>query len=608
MKKITEEQREQLYIHLVRSLVLSYGELPAEQLNDQLCIELIDGLDRLNASRINHLVTSADYLYDAIRMQLVEEGLVKREAAQESSDEGASDTRSLGQVLEEHKTIGLDAAFEDLASRAAKDAEEDKQPMILQDAFLGKPYHAHLEPEDINSQVYNALLEGMGAVQGLSFSSGNLDISGTPENTGSFIFQLSFLPTGALHRHQRKVRLRVLPDLEDLPEQLELSPAVAHEPYAETIVLETRDKFGFTLKGLDETGLKFDATSLEISGTPSQAGTMQAQLSFKWKHPDGALDGSMPVSIPVMPDERRFWKDIPPEPNQPYPKSVADIQVRELPHGRSLLGASLRGAENAHRGLHRNDDFKMRFEAKSGWVIMSVADGLGDAPYSRKGSQLAGKVAEQVVLKRLSEAEARTEEAINEAEKGQIGEALEHFFQHTLITATYNAYRYIIRFADSEGHPPEAFDTTFRLMIAKRLSSKQFFVAAIGLGDGLTALYQEEGMKVQLLGSHLAATEDGKRVSLLRADISGDSRVLRKHISWAMVSSISGLVQATNGFTRGWFEDGTSLDDPLVWQNIWRSVSKIRNHASNQQKVNLEQVLSDLRAKEPDDKTLVVWL
>jgi hypothetical protein len=608
MKQISEEQQGQLYIQIVKSLLNIYGELPPEKIDDQLCIELIDGLDRLNASRINHLVTSSDYLYEALRKQLVEEGLVGTELAQRPEKQVEVDSRSLNEVLEEHKVIGRDAAFEGLAARAAKDAEEDDEHILLEDAFLGEPYKAHLEPGNEAGQVYNALLEGLGAAQGLGFSSGTLEITGTPENTGNFVFQLSFLPTGALHRHQRKVRLRVLPNLKALPAQLQLAIATAHEPYKEKISLEKRDKFGFSVKGLEGTGLEMDATSLEISGTPVLAGNIDAKLEFKWKHPDGALEGELPLRIAVNPDDRRFWKEVPPEPNQPYPKSINDIQVRDLPHGRSLLGASFRGTENAHRGLHRNDDFKMGYEAESGWIVMSVADGIGDAPYSRKGAQLACKVAEQVVLKRISEAEAREEDAIREVEAGKPGEALEQFFQHTLITATYNAYRYIIRFADSEGHPPEAFATTFRLLIAKRLSSKEYFVASIGLGDGVSALYQEERMNVELLGSHDLASEDGRRISLLRADIAGDSRVLRKHIGWKLCGNISGLVQATNGFSRAWFDPETPLDDVATWQSIWAGISKIRNHPSAQQKEYLESYLAELKEKEPDDKTVVVWI
>ncbi|MEZ4686439.1 MAG: protein phosphatase 2C domain-containing protein [Bacteroidia bacterium] len=608
MKTISEEQREQLYIRLLRSILVSYGEISSGMISDQLCVELIDGLDRLNASRINHLVTSSDYIYDALRQQLVEEGMLGAEAETAGQSHAGHQDRSIEQVLEEHKTMGRDVPFEDLASRAAKSAEEGERPILLQDALLGEPYEVLVKPGDGESQVYNALLEGLGAAQGLSFSSGTLLISGTPENTGNFVFQLSFLPAGALHRHQRKVKLRVLPNMDSLPEQLALESATAHEPYSAKIKIEKRDKFGFSMKGLNESGLEMDATSLVISGTPAHAGRLEARLEFKWRHPEGAVPGELPVIINVKPDDRKFWKEIPPEPNQPYPKAVTDMQVRELPHGRRLIGGSLRGTENAHRGLHRNDDFKIGYEADTGWIVLSVADGLGDAPYSRKGSQLACKVAEQVVLKRLAEAEAREEEALREVTENKPGEALERFFQHTIITATYNAYRYIIRFADSEGHPPEGFDTTFRLLITKRLPGKQYFVAAIGLGDGITALYQEESMKVSLLGSHARATEEGKRISLLNAELLGDSRKLRQLVDWKLVSSISALFQGTNGYTRAWFEPETPIDDPVVWQNIWAGISKFRNQAPDQQKENLQAMLAELREKEPDDKTLVVWI
>ena len=608
MKKLSEDQREQLYIQLVKSLLTSYEELDPEKINDQLCIELIDGLDRLNASRINHLITSSDYLYDALRSQLVSKGMLDME--EQSVDElmVQAAERSLDEVLLEHEALGESKAPEDAQSGMEHTPETGNDTIILEDAVLGIPYSADLHPQEDKGQVYNALLEGIGPAEGLSFSSGVMEISGNPETTGHFIFQLSYLPTGALHRHQRQLKLTVQPNFDSLPSSIQLKHATAHEPYSEFIKLDTRDKFGFKIEGLQDTGLEMDKTSLEISGTPALAGHIEAVLSFKWKHPDGAIEGQVPVSIDVNPDDRRFWKEIPPEPNQPYPKSVKDIQIRALPHGRSLLGASWRGSENAHRGLHRNDDFKLGYEAASGWIVMSVADGLGDAPYSRKGSQLACKVAEQVVLKRLSEHDAREEEAMKEAQASKPGEALEKFLHHTLITATYNAYRYIIRFADSEGHPPEAFGTTFRLLIAKRLANKRYFIASIGIGDGLSAVYQEESMHINLLGKHAVNTGDGHRASLLRADLSGDTNKLRALVDWTIAPIPSAIVLATNGFTHEFFKREKPLDDVASWQDLWSTISKLRNHTEENQKKDLEELLKRDRETESDDRTLVIWI
>ncbi|MFK7971896.1 MAG: protein phosphatase 2C domain-containing protein [Bacteroidia bacterium] len=604
MKKLTEEAREQLYIKIVKNLVEAYGETDNITLSDDDYVLLIDGLDRLNASRVNHLISASDYIYDAARAIMVQEGMLKPDESTEQAAVPATHSRGLQEVLDEHEQIGSTLHTE----AASPDTNSDKDVgLTLETGFLGRPYEATLDPTADDVAVYNAILEGLGAAPGLSFSAGTLTITGEPETTGDFIFQLSYLPTGELHRLHSKVSLRILPDTEAVPDHIQLGVATAHEPYEYKIDLESRDKFSFEIKGLETYGLDFDAQNLIIRGTPTEAAKLDMALSFKWKHPDGAEPGSIPMSLNIKADDRRFWKDIAPEPNQPYPKTAVEEHVKELPHGHVLLGGSRRGPENAHRGLHRNDDLRMRFDEESGWMVLAIADGLGDAPYSRKGAELACKVAEKVLLKRLTEPEANESAAIEAAVAGG-GEALEAYLQYTLVTATYNAFRYIIRFGDSEGHPPEAFGTTLRLLIAKRLPDKSYFVAGMGLGDGLTALYREEQKEVVLLGNHHAKSEDGNRVSLLHTDISGDSKAVRDRIDWHVATSCSGIVMASNGFSRLWFEENTALDDPASWQKLWSSLSKIRPQTKSQQEKSLTELLSLGWDSEPDDRTVAIWL
>lgn len=68
-----------------------------------------------------------------------------------------------------------------------------------------------------------------------------------------------------------------------------------------------------------------------------------------------------------------------------------------------VVAASKRGRSHAQDGKYRDDHFRIRADAATGWHILVVADGAGSAELSREGSRIACDCVMQALLPLLAD-------------------------------------------------------------------------------------------------------------------------------------------------------------------------------------------------------------
>jgi serine/threonine protein phosphatase PrpC len=142
-------------------------------------------------------------------------------------------------------------------------------------------------------------------------------------------------------------------------------------------------------QGLDDIGLKFNATKDSIEGVPSVSGEKKIKFLFKIEgEPEDSELNVKEFSIIINPDPKSLWKDIESDKNDPFWKED-NISIKDNIGDKKIVISSKRGRSHANVGSFRDDDFAYKYFNNSGWTVVAVSDGAGSYSLSRKGSQIA---------------------------------------------------------------------------------------------------------------------------------------------------------------------------------------------------------------------------
>jgi len=510
-------EQDKLVIQIVRLLIASHGELDEEQISDEKIASWIDQLDIVNQGRVKYLETLGSYLYEGLRP------FIMRDVAQtpevDEKEEATSPLDLPPDIAPDPPEI-VEEAEEELPRSLAPQPEPAPEVLPRESIFpqrfevptatAGKAYEFHFDIQAYyDGGIEKSEIEGLDSLRGISFDSDQLVLSGTPTEPGVFDLSLSLLRSGQSERDIIPFHLTIEPDFEALPALIEMPVGMINRDYDEKVQLDRAFKFNFRLEGGEQAGMEFDPDTMMLVGTPTQEGTYEFQLHFFWEGMRESLASSVKIAFEVEEQQAAYWKNILPDPNSRFSKSLEEKKLVDA-NNHWLIGASIRGQRHQHLGLHREDDFQLKYSKRLGWSILALADGHPQATFARKGSDLATKVAQQVVGKRLEDyfasEETSLEELLTQAEEDDT--QLKRFLNFTLTTAIYNSYLYIKRFATSESVPIEEFNTTLKLAIAFPLKKKGYFVAGTAMGAGAIGIFSEKNHHVQLIRDDLTTLED----------------------------------------------------------------------------------------------------
>lgn len=333
---------------------------------------------------------------------------------------------------------------------------------------------------------------------------------------------------------------------------------------------------GYVIKhkfsGLEKVGLCEEVdpstpNSFVISGTPASAGTFNLRLFYickGWLH-GGALSGR-DFSLLVNPDPRDLWEDIPSDQSQEYGRPDLDFAQLEC-DGSQLWAASRRGRSHAHEGKPRDDAFMLA--CHNGWQMLTVSDGAGSAPFSRKGAELACEVSLDFCKEKLpegNELERIFEDMDSNQDPLTWKAAASKLAYHVLPAAAFAAHKAIRQEAEAKGREMRAYAATLLLALVKKFPAG-WAVLSFQVGDGAMGLFADG--KWELLAQPDEGEYGGQTRFITMNEIYDSSHELMRRLRLDFVPDLHGLLLMSDGVSDAWFQTTAGLTDEAQWQKLW---------------------------------------
>lgn len=371
------------------------------------------------------------------------------------------------------------------------------------------------------------------------------------------------------------------------------------KPYQITVPFDVKGVTDFFIEGLDGTGLIStiapDKKSFSITGIPTKSGQIDLKLKYAF---DGCPKDNIPfrtLSFFINPDPRDLWKNIPVDwehmPQPRYEKEDTQkeyVKVPSLPDGTpqmDIVAASKRGRSHAQEGKPRDDDFRLYYDDKSNWYVITVADGAGSAMYSREGSRIACETAVEH-CKSMLNAPKDFEEAISQyntnidSNEKEARKNVGDFVYKILGAAALKAHKAINETAKIQQEPVKKYATTFLLAIAKKFDFG-WFVASYWVGDGAICLYNKENHSAKLMGIPDEGEYAGQTRFLTMPEIFKDGKAIYDRLRFCIVPDFTALFLMTDGVSDPMFETDANLNNVDKWDALWDNLLHDKEHPVN---------------------------
>ncbi len=371
----------------------------------------------------------------------------------------------------------------------------------------------------------------------------------------------------------------------------------------------------FEFVGLDELGLSYDKDEKGIKGVPVLAGDHKINIEIKrndWT--DGKPIFHRAISLIVNHDPKSLWNNIPTPMDIEYYKPDEDklfVKVESL-NGeprKDIVAASQRGRSHAHEGKPRDDDFKLYYDDKTDWYVLSVADGAGSAKSSRKGSEIATQTVIDVCREQLSIksedlnkliSDFNTDKSVDNRKK--LGDSM-----YTIIgNAVFKAYKAICEEAQNTNKPVKDFSTTLVLSICKKFSFG-WFVGAFWVGDGGVGIYNKETVFLKILGETDGGEFAGQTRFLTMPEITQPAELYRR-LRFDIVEDFTAVILMTDGISDPKFETDANLLKIEKWNELWEDLAKEVDFTDDNEAAS-DQLLKWLDFWSPgnhDDRTIAI--
>ena len=368
-----------------------------------------------------------------------------------------------------------------------------------------------------------------------------------------------------------------LPTAPAFPSKIQIRDRLANASVGKFYRQNVRELFGANLERVvivevtvpEDSGLVLDQEEGTLYGTPKNPGELKLKLTYRLgETPTKRPDLTHEFALTINPDPKSLWKNLPSDPQGVFAKPDDDQASLATPH-LTAIAASLRGRSHAHEGKFRDDDFAMHFVEATNWHVLIAADGAGSAKYSRRGSQVACQVAITELANKLSVSND-LDDALGKLGNSDAVEDLEKLRKissNLLIAAAYQALAAIQKQAGDQQAALRDFNTTFIVVLGKKLESK-WFLASFAIGDGgAGAMIDAE--RVELLTNPDSGEFAGQTVFLTSPQVFSDSEVLLRRTHAAFCDDFRFLAVMTDGITDPIFESDTRLSSAAAWE-AWR--------------------------------------
>ncbi|WP_086931073.1 PP2C family serine/threonine-protein phosphatase [Agarilytica rhodophyticola] len=355
-------------------------------------------------------------------------------------------------------------------------------------------------------------------------------------------------------------------------------------------------------------GLVVDLDNFSITGSIEKAGDYELTLYAFLLLPNGEkrrVQGLLKIT--VNPDPRSLWKNLPSDESARFhkPDTHADVAENE---DLLLMGASIRGRSHAHKGIHRDDDFRLACKPSSEWSVLCVADGAGSCKYSRRGAEVATIKSTRTLQDTLNGHFGESLESAYSAYQKDASEEhkrqLQEVYRQTIVKAVYDAALAIQNEIDEEqGDRFKDFSTTL-LLAAHKPVDDGHLILSFWVGDGAVAVYNKN-KSIELLGNPDSGEFAGQ-TRFLDGKMFEDHSVYQR-ISLRKVDSITALILATDGITDPWFDTEKEMNEVAKWDTLWQEIEPaIVNQDRDEGKEKLLDWMGFWSAGNHDDRSIAI--
>jgi serine/threonine protein phosphatase PrpC len=329
------------------------------------------------------------------------------------------------------------------------------------------------------------------------------------------------------------------------------------------------------LVGLEGTGLSFDEKGETISGTPLQSGDIKLALKFRISgETENSVLNEKVISLIINPDPKSLWKNLQSNENDPYWKedNLSEFQSLGQKH---IVVSSKRGRSHANVAGFRDDDFAYKYFEKTGWSIISVADGAGSAQLARKGSALACKSVVSYFEENFTEAILSEFDDILLEYKNGTGEdvqkKLSFFIYNHLSKAAHFAHKQIEFFALDSKNSMKDFHSTLIFALFKKYEFG-YAILSFGVGDCPIALLNSDLTEVSLM-NWLDVGEYGGGTRFITMPEIFQSDKFTTRFKFKFVDDFSFLMLMTDGIYDPKFIVEANLEKVEKWQDFVKDLN-----------------------------------
>lgn len=349
-------------------------------------------------------------------------------------------------------------------------------------------------------------------------------------------------------------------------------------------------------------GLFFDVASGTITGAPTRS--LDEQLYLDYIPSQYSPSISCKVSLFINPDPASLWKDLDSDPNAPYQKQALAHSEYALGHFR-IVAASRRGRSHANKGDFRDDDYAIGHADSTGWLVVAVADGAGSAKYSRKGSQIASRVACDWLVKNLDSPEyAAWGETAESGSEAKTQRDIRDLLYNASLLAHYKIKEEAEKPSETLPEPPviRNYDTTLILLLLKKIETG-YYAATFSVGDGGAGLFLEPDQAVPLMNADGGEHAGQTTFVTIASSLSASEENLAHRFSQATVADFTLALAMTDGITDPKFPSDAAFADPSCWQALSNELKLALTDSAS-----LLEWMNFFSPGNHDDRTLVAVL
>ncbi|TPN82145.1 PP2C family serine/threonine-protein phosphatase [Aquimarina algicola] len=392
-----------------------------------------------------------------------------------------------------------------------------------------------------------------------------------------------------------------------------------------------KEVISYAFKGLEELGLTFDPKANSISGKLIANGSFKIQILFKV---EGEEDSSelheKSINFVINPDPKSLWKNIPSDKEAIYWKEDNRSSAMDI-GDKKIVVSSKRGRSHQNVGSFRDDDFAYKHFEKTGWTVVTVADGAGSASLSRKGSELACQelinyLEEEVSDETWNQFDIEIKKFITSKDEQALINAKELGIQ-SLYQSVLHSHKHIKKIAeDTYDQYPEIFTnpraknnfdyfhSTLICAVFKKIEEK-YVIITFSVGDCPIGIVNKDKTKAKLLNWLDVGEFGGGTRFVTQAEIfHSKERPPATRFNLHIEEDFSYLFLMTDGIYDAKFEVEANLEKTEKWLTFLNDLDgnnedKIKVDFSEEHEVVEEQLNNwmDFWSKgNHDDRTLAI--